>query len=611
MKQLSFVIALLLFIATSSVLGAGYYNTTFLSAGSQATPFTWTGKSGDGNFTTPANWWGGVAPTGTSDVIFNPKYCTTTCNVTINASISVKSITIKKSYTGTITQAATRTITVGTGGWIQEGGTFTGSSSGDAIDVNGKFQLRGGTFTSTSGVLKSFNDFTVTNSPVFNANGGTFTLASTGLSKTITAGSIVFNHFIIEGGPYEYIGISGTMRVAGNFYTGNNDNRSGLGGGGTIEVSGNVTFDNLGFYGDVLIKLVGTSSQVVTGNSNPNFPGMQIASTGGTVSFVNSMKFHHNFIYTSGTVTVSSPMITFYGGNNLTPGNILFNSVTFGNGSYAYMTLTGTMKVTQDLSFAFSDARSSIDGGSIEVSGNVTTNTTSFIGTTTLKLKGSGNQSITGTGNLPNLEIASTGGTVSFVNNLQVCGSFTLTSGTVDSGTSTITFFTIGATSTITSAGMEFKDVTFANSAYGNYDIIGTMKVNNLNFAPLDGRSGIGGPGTIEIKGNMTLNNISNVSTNISLTGTATQTFTMAGNFWSNVTINSSSSTLVLATPLNMNGSTQTLTVNSGSINMAGFDLSVKSLALNGNTLTKNGGILTVNGSVQGTGSLNGGTVNP
>jgi len=69
--------------------------------------------------------------------------------------------------------------------------------------------------------------------------------------------------------------------------------------------------------------------------------------------------------------------------------------------------------------------------------------------------------------------------------------------------------------------------------------------------------------------------------------------------------------TLSLVSNVSWSSAGQTLTVNSGSVDMAGYSLAVSALSLNGNTLTKNGGVLTVNGVVQATGSLFGGTVNP
>jgi hypothetical protein len=76
------------------------------------------------------------------------------------------------------------------------------------------------------------------------------------------------------------------------------------------------------------------------------------------------------------------------------------------------------------------------------------------------------------------------------------------------------------------------------------------------------------------------------------------------------ITVNNASSVLTLSGSVNL-GSSTGISVTSGSVNMAGFNLTTKTLSLGSNTLTKNGGVLTVNGTVVGTGSLYGGTVNP
>ncbi len=76
------------------------------------------------------------------------------------------------------------------------------------------------------------------------------------------------------------------------------------------------------------------------------------------------------------------------------------------------------------------------------------------------------------------------------------------------------------------------------------------------------------------------------------------------------ITVNNASSVLTLGSSIAL-GASQGINVTAGSVNMAGYALTAKSLSLNGNTLTKNAGTLTVNGTVVGTGSLYGGTVNP
>ena len=133
--------------------------------------FTWTGLGADNNWSTGGNWQGGGAPASGNTAIFN---ATASKSVTIDTTVNVAGVTIASGYTGTITQGAGQTITVGAGGYSQSGGTFSGGNS--AIDANGSFSLGGGAFTNTSGVLSVSGNFTLANGVTFNANSGTLKL---------------------------------------------------------------------------------------------------------------------------------------------------------------------------------------------------------------------------------------------------------------------------------------------------------------------------------------------------------------------------------------------------------------------------------------------------
>ncbi|MBI5466014.1 MAG: filamentous hemagglutinin N-terminal domain-containing protein, partial [Candidatus Kerfeldbacteria bacterium] len=133
---------------------------------------TWNG--GTGAWATNANWVGGTAP-GTGDVaVFDS---TSTVNCSIGANVSVAGISINSGYTGTITQTSTYTITIGSSGFSQAAGTFTGGSG--AITDSGNFTLSSGAFTSTSGTLSVAGDWSHTGG-TFTHNSGTvdFTKAS-------------------------------------------------------------------------------------------------------------------------------------------------------------------------------------------------------------------------------------------------------------------------------------------------------------------------------------------------------------------------------------------------------------------------------------------------
>jgi hypothetical protein len=81
---------------------------------------------------------------------------------------------MKSGYAGTVTQSATTTLTITTGGFTQAAGTFTdGGSASTTIDINdGAFTLSGGTFSNTG----TSGSFTVERN--FTLSGGTFTNTS-------------------------------------------------------------------------------------------------------------------------------------------------------------------------------------------------------------------------------------------------------------------------------------------------------------------------------------------------------------------------------------------------------------------------------------------------
>jgi hypothetical protein len=118
----------------------------------------WIGPAA-GSFSDDNNWAtsGGACLSGsdtTAPVVGDIAHFTSSCinDAAIDASIDVDGVDIAVGYTGTITQNAGVTITVGALGWMQAGGSYQGSDS--LIDLEGDFDLTGGSFTSTSGIFQ-------------------------------------------------------------------------------------------------------------------------------------------------------------------------------------------------------------------------------------------------------------------------------------------------------------------------------------------------------------------------------------------------------------------------------------------------------------------------
>jgi hypothetical protein len=445
---------------------------------------TWTGLAGDNLWSTAGNWSNNTIPGASDTAIFNGICTGLNCNVTMNSSISVKGINILSSYAGTITQPSGNAITVGTSGWTQAAGTFAGGNS--AITMNGHFVLSGGTYTATSGTM-TFNgslNFTASGSPTFNHNSGTILFTSISSATSIfTPGTLDFND-VTFGGYNLTTNLTGTLKVNGTLTLADTYSNSGWINTGTVSAKGNVVTTNNGKYGSGIIQISGSSNQLVTGSATGYFPNLVIASTGGTVTLTGTIPFFGgNYTYTSGTVDATTSTLLFTSNtsasNTVTPGAVNYNNVTF-TGFNLTTTLVGTLTATGTVTF--SDGYSSsgyVNGGTISMKGNFVSSNKGKLGTTLMKATGSGNQTLSGVvgAHIPNLEIASTGGTVTESGTLYVRGNYTHTSGAVDTTGSTLYFYNYATTATVTPGTVAYNNVTFTGSQ-ATFTISGTMTVN-------------------------------------------------------------------------------------------------------------------------------------
>ncbi|MFL5814659.1 MAG: beta strand repeat-containing protein [Bdellovibrionia bacterium] len=582
-----------------------------------ANPYIWTGAGGNTAWANAGNWSGGAVP-GASNIAVFDGTCGSTCNALVSASTTVGGVRMTSSYTGSIGFTPTRSLTVNSnGGWIQFAGTFNGGSGSHTI--NGAFILLGGTYNSTSGVLNANVSTWTVGSATFNSGSGQIFFGAG--AKTITPGNVTYGNVSFLGGPFDYNTIVGTMNV-GNLSSGNTDGRSSL-DNGIIAVTGNVSFSDHGYTGTAKIKLQGSSNQTLSASGTPSwFPAIEVASTGGTVTFTGNINVSSNFTYTSGTVTLSGTNFNFYSYGNpqiITPGPLTFNNVAFTPDSYAVVTVSGTMKVAGNVTLSCLDGRTGFSGGTVEVSSDLTTTSSCNHGTTLFSLVGTTNQAIhsaSSTYTIPNLKINSTGGTVSLTDSFSLNGHFYYVAGSVNTGTSTVTLMNSDSmTFTVDTGSMSFYNVVMKPDAYAQISLATPMNIaGNLTLSSLDGRTAVSG--TYKVSGNVTSTSALNGGgASIQLIGSGGSAITVnagASLPSGNITVNKSGGAgLTLGSALTLTSPGQTLTLTAGNADMAGYNLSVSNLSLNGNTLSKAGGTLTVNGSVvSGTGSLFGGTVN-
>lgn len=599
--------------------------------------FVWTGGGVNAFWSTGTNWSGGAAPNAATAVAVFDGTCSSNCSPTISATISsgkLGGVRITSAYSGIITQSSGSAITVGASGWSQLGGSFIGSSGGDAITVNGVFAVSSGaSFTSTTGILEAITNFTITGT--FTPNNGTvqFGGASTTNSGTITPSSITYYNVSFDGEYTPTWNLGGnTMTIAGTLFL---DGTGGSGdtyeteiNNGTLVALGNVTVLNNGAIGTVTLQVSGSANQTITGVSTGTIPNLVIASTGGTVSLSGTLVFLANFTYQSGTVNAGTSSVDFglasvESTQSITPGGISLYNVGFsGEYSSTFNLNSGTMTVTGTLLLSGGGSQQAvINSGTFVVQGNVTSQGYGAKGTAVIEIAGSGNQTITGTGTtayFPSLTIASTGGTVTLSGTPILYGtSYTYSSGTVNTGTSTLQFgdSNYNATMSVTPGPVTYNNVALIleytpsvfNLNGGTMNIAGNIIIGST--------SGAINNGNLALKGNLsTSSNGMTGTATIQFVGSSTQSVTVGSGASlpsGAVTVNNSSSTLTLASAVSWNSVGQSLTLTAGAINMAGYALTLKALSLNSNTLTKNAGVLTVAGTVAGTGSLFGGTVAP
>jgi len=131
---------------------------------------TWDNGGGDNLASNDTNWSGNTKPTSSDVATFNS---TSTDDCSIDENVDWLGINIESTYSGTITQNSTRTVTIDSSDFIQAAGTFAGGDS--LIDINdGDFNQSGGTFTNSSGDMNIERNFDVSGGTFNNSNKITF-----------------------------------------------------------------------------------------------------------------------------------------------------------------------------------------------------------------------------------------------------------------------------------------------------------------------------------------------------------------------------------------------------------------------------------------------------
>ncbi len=552
----------------------------------------WVGPAG-GDFANAAHWstsgnatcgaGGAGAPSTTHSVHFTSK-CVT--NATISGAVSVQVFEIAAGYTGTITQNSGATITTG-GNFSQAAGTFNGSDA--AITVNGSFTVSAGTFTSTSATLTAATGFSVAGT--FNHNSGTVQLFTAGSQNaTISvSGSQPFNNLKI-GGNFDTntltvstaLVVNGTLTYASSGSVPATVNTSG------IAVKGDVVQGTAGAKGTSVLTISGTGAQTLYGGGAAALPALNINKPSGTLTLSGTIATGANWTYTAGTLATSGSTVKFFTAASQTialTGSHALDNVTIG-GAYASDTLNvgagTTLTVNGALRFdSAENMRATTNGGAIVAQGDIYQASGGAIGTTTLTIAGTGDQTYYGhtpgttvvnysVGSSPPVTINKPSGTLYLTGSIAVKNSWTYLSGTINPGTSTLHLFPdSGQTVTISGSHAIYHLHVMINTYSATVALAGgtTLTVNG-DWKISSGQALTMNGGTLELKRHILGGGAGAAgTTNLLLSGSNAQKWSGGPGirYPGTVTIDKSAETVTLTNPL-MLDATQALNIVSGTL---------------------------------------------
>ena len=398
---------------------------------------------------------------------------------------------IGSGYSGTISQGAV-TITVGSTGWTQAGGTFNGGSN--PININGPVALSGGTFTSTSGTL-TLNAATWTSNtgtPTFNANGGKVVLSrAIYVSMTVASGNIHFNNVDLSFEDNGRLTVTGSMYVDGALQVVNRSFKNNHLLSGTIQLAGNLTVASLGSASiNGTIRMIGTGNQTISSSAAGVLPTIEVDKASGTL-ILSGVNYAGKWTWTNGTtLDATGSTLVIYPPDNtpvtVTPGTVSYNNVSIRvSQGGTIVTISGTWDVNGNYSPAIRDQYGSckINTGTINVAGNltVTYGGSGGWGASTCAIVMDGTGSVSAPSGIPCASLTlNTSGTVSLAGNVSH-SSLTWTSGALNLSSNTLT---LSGAATI-AAGATTLGVTVAGGSPTNGRLTCSSTVTGIANAGL------------------------------------------------------------------------------------------------------------------------------
>jgi hypothetical protein len=509
--------------------GASTSNTVAQTVNSVAVG-TWIGAAVTNNWSDCNNWAAYTCPTSASTLTFNG---TSTKDAVVDASFAgtVANTSINSGYTGTVTLGRSLTVS---GTYSQATGTFSAVDQPLSVAA---FSLTGGVFTASSGTTSVSGSLTVSGSPAFSANGGTFNFGGA------TAGALSCN---------------------------------------------NVSFNLVTLTNTALVKTVNSNCTLPLGNAPLADGGGSITLTGGTLSGTGTLT-------TSGTLTLNAGG-TLSGFSGLAASSLTVAGATFNAGSYSPLTVSVAFAVSSG-SFTAPSGTMSVAAG-FTISGSPTFNanggTLNFNGATAGTLACSVN-----TFNLvtfTHTAAAKTVTTCSFPLGASPLansgGSITLTGGTLSGGGTLTTSGTLtlkaGATlsgfSGLAASSLTVSGATFNAGSYSPFTASATFTLSSGTFTAPSGTMSVAG--ALTISGAPTFN--ANGGT-LNINGATTATLACTVNTFNLVTFTHTAGTKTLTTcnfPLGANPTS----TSGGSITLTGGNLTGTGTLTTGGALILNAG---------------------
>ncbi len=496
---------------------------------SYAASLTWDGGGSTNNWSDCTNWTTDVCPASADTAIFNS---TSTKNSTVDAGFggTIVTIDIASTYSGTITLARSLTPT---STFQQAGGTFT--AAGQTLDLN-IFILSGGTFTASSVSTTISNTMTISGSPTFNHNSGTFTFDGTA-SATLSCNNVTFNlvTFVHTTNVTKTVSSNCSLPLGNNPTVGADANAdltlSGtLSGTGTLTIGTTATTNLLtlnsgsslsGFSGLVAGQVTISSvtynfGTYTTFDINGTFTlnsGAVFTALSGTATFASSFTLNSGTTFNAngGTITFDGAVTATLSCNNTT-----FNLVTFAHTGGTIKTVGSTC----NLPLGNNPTVGSDSNADLTLNG-----TLSGSGTLTMGTAGTGNaltlnsgSTLSGFSGLVTGALTLSGANYNFgsYTTFDVNGIFTLSSGAVFtalSGTATFgSTFTINSGTTFNANGGTVVldtsgGVTSCNNTVFNFVIIanpaGTKTISSDCNLPVGNNPTVGAGGNVVLNGTL------------------------------------------------------------------------------------------------------------